>query len=111
MDESVRDAIKAYSPVAVDQVSVDPEPEAHVIVEHEVEDSTTRDVLVVVHAAVLEGYECVCVLERHEHTLDTTGGTTSDGTHCDVMWTHSVCAKTTLTQSKVRPQLAVSWLP
>jgi hypothetical protein len=27
------------------------------------------------------------------------------------MWTHSVCAKTTLTQSKVRPQLAVSWLP
>ena len=82
VDESVSNAIKAHSPVTVNQVVVDPEPKTHVLVEHEVEHSTTRYVLVVILTTVLEGHGCSCVLERHEHTLDTTGRTTSDGTHC-----------------------------
>ena len=89
MDESV--GSRTHSPAVVNQVGVDPEPKAHVLVEHEVEHSTAGYVLVVVHAAVLEGHECVCVLERHEHTLDTTGGTTSDGTHCDCVVSLTQC--------------------
>ena len=80
VDESV--GSRTHSPAVVNQVGVDPEPKTHVLVEHEVEHSTTRYILVVVGAAVLEGHGCSCVLERREHTLDTIGGTTSDGTHC-----------------------------
>ena len=80
MNESV--GSRTHSPAVVNQVGVNPKPKAHVLVEHEVEHSTTRYVLVVILATVLEGHECTCILERYKHTLDTTGRTTSDGTHC-----------------------------
>ena len=60
-------------------VLVDPEPKAHVLVEHEVEDSTTRyvDVLVATTVGVLDNHSTQ--EQVNMHCIHCVGGTSVDG--------------------------------
>jgi hypothetical protein len=60
-------------------VLVDPEPKAHVLVEHEVEDSTTRyvDVLVATTVGVLDNHSTQ--EQVNMHSMHCVGGTSVDG--------------------------------
>ena len=60
---------------SVNAVAVDPESEAHVRVVHEVEDSTTRYVLVLVHVTALEGHGSNATQQVNVDELASVGGT------------------------------------
>ena len=65
-----------------DAVLINPEPKAHVGISHEVEDSTTADVLVKIHVTIAKGHSG-CALEQVDVDIiaSVRGTECSEGEH------------------------------
>ena len=76
--ELASDEGQASSPLRADAVLVNPEPKAHVRVEHQVSDSTTADVSILVAVAVGKLNQCNAKDRRDLQVSNSVRGTRLD---------------------------------